>query len=118
MTRASARLTTSFATRTRWAPASKATVAWVMFATVMAQAPASSWRWKSFGAMVVLPCGANTNPCAVAYCAMTARLFSRAASFSNMAGRATSPSTAFAPVTCPAAGVSGAVCVTYLLSTR
>ena len=69
-----------------------------MLATVMAQAPASSWRWKILGAIVVLPWGANKNPWSAAYCFMTARLFSRAASFTSIAGSAISPRAAFVPI--------------------
>ena len=43
-------------------PASTATSACHVVATVMAHAPASAWRRKIAGDMVVLPCGANEMP--------------------------------------------------------
>ena len=54
--------TTSLAMRIRSTPASSATSACHGCATVMAQAPASTWRRKIAGAIVVLPCGANEMP--------------------------------------------------------
>jgi len=54
--------TSWFAISRRVAPCSKATAHCTAVASVMPQAPASSWRRNSAGVIVVLPCGANCAP--------------------------------------------------------
>ncbi len=60
--------------------------AWLMVATVTADAPASNWRANSCGAMWVLPCGASSTPRSRHHPAIVVRLCVSACARSTHSG--------------------------------
>ena len=89
---------TSLAISVRRAPAATPTASWVTVANVSPQAPASSWRWKSCGDIVVLPCGARSMPRSRTKACIQARLCSIASRLSSASGSGRRPSSAFQPI--------------------
>ena len=87
------------ASSTRGTPKRRATSAWCGVATVMPQAPAASWAAKRPGAIVVLPCGANSTPWRAQYAAIVAMLASMAERRATITGQVNGPSKS----RCPAA---------------
>ena len=59
---------------------------WSIVAAVMPQAPAASWRSKSCGAIVVLPCGARSTPRVALKLASASMLLASADSTRVMSG--------------------------------
>jgi len=90
---------TALATSTRPTPNERATASWWTLATVIPQAPESSWAAQSWGAIVVLPCGARAIPWLEVHPASASTLCSRAVLDSVTKGVAKALSVSPAPTT-------------------
>ena len=68
-----------------------------MVAAVTAQAPPSSWRFSSWGDIVVFPCGARRKSWSRQYFAMSSMLCRKAESLRTITGSMNSPPSTFQP---------------------